>query len=429
MAVPGDVEINKCMIDSPRGSLDLNKGFLSARVYESIMTQNNILELDVFDCDDALGELEVKGDETITFNFNAPGTPIVNYVFSLDKVEIADSETSPKSKTYIVHGVGKETMYSKANYVQKAYNTDIASIVEDIHKTFLKSVNKIAKEVTDGIQKIIIPNLRPFEAIDMVRRRATSTTNKSSTFLYFENADGHNFKTIEGMMKEDVVKTFVRSDAVGSSIYINTWNNIINYQVPKIISSTERIGMGGLTQRVGTYDPRTRKYKQEDKKMDGGNFNSDIFKNLYGITHGLFHLLPFNTGIPKTFLDQAIPNQTAYLSKISQCQITLLVNGDTTVKAGDMIQVNIPKAATTTGDRGLDPLLTNKYLVNNICRHIDKIDVTPRYTDILDCNTDTQGQSDSSNGGDGTAAPEATSAPAGAASTPATPMVQGVTHN
>ena len=420
---PGDVEINVCRIDSPRGSLDLNKGFLSARVYEAISTPNNIVELDVYDSDDALGHLTVQGDETITFNFNAPGTPVVNYVFALDKVEIQDVEGTQKGKQYVVHGVGRETLYSKTNYVQKAYNTDIASIVKDIHNTFLKSANQILTEVTDGIQKIIIPNLRPFEAIDMVRRRATSSTNKSSTFLYFENADGHNFKTIEGMMKDDVVKTFVHSDAVGSSVFNNTWNNIIQYEVPKIISSTERIAMGGLTQRVGTYDVRTRSYQYKDQQMNVGNFNSSAFKALYGITYGLFHLLPMNTFVNKTFLDQSTPQQLAYLSNIMQCQITLYVNGDTTVKAGDSIQVNLPQAQTTTGTPALDPLLSNKYLVSSLCRNIGKIEDTPRYTDTLECITDNQGQSDSSSGGDGSSTPE------GATASAATPMVQGVTHN
>jgi hypothetical protein len=392
LSQPGDVDINQCMITSPRGSLNLNHMFMSSRVYESTLCENNILELDLFDTDDSLGNLTVQGDETITYSFNAPGTPVVTYVFALDKVELVDVTGSQKGKQYIIHGVGKETMFSKANFIQKAYNTDIASIVEDIHKTFLKSKNKIKTEKTDGIQKIIIPNMKPFQAIDMVRRRATSLTNLSSTFVYFENAEGHNFKTIEGMMKDDVVKTFVHGDALGNSIFNNVWNNIINYEVPKIISSTERIAMGGLTQRVGTFDVRSRSYKFKDQKMDVGNFNSSFFRNLYGITYGLFHLMPQNSFVNKTFIERSTPQQMAFLANISQCLLTLYVYGDTTVKAGDTIQVNIPQAISLTSSPVTDPLISNKYMVSRLCRSIGKIEETPRYTETLECITATQGQ-------------------------------------
>src|SRR5574337_618463 len=124
--VPGDVIINNCMINSPRGSLNLTQGFMSSRVYESIFTQNNICEIDVFDTDDAISQLPILGDETISFSFNAPGTPTLNYTFALDKAELVDITGTQKGKQYILHGVGQETLQSKANYVQKSYNTDIA---------------------------------------------------------------------------------------------------------------------------------------------------------------------------------------------------------------------------------------------------------------------------------------------------------------
>ena len=383
MAVPGDVEISQCIINSPRGSLDLNHLYTSARVYESTLVENNIVEIDVFDTDDALGNLSLLGDETINFSFCAPGTPVLDYVFALDKVELADTD-NPKSKQYIVHGVGKEAMYAKTNFVKKSYKTDISSIVTDIHKTFLKSAHAIITEVTDGIQQLVIPNMRPFDAIDMVRRRAVSSVNPSSTFLYFENADGHNFKTIEGMMKQGPVKVFVHGDAVGSSIYNNTTNNIINYQVPKIISSTERIALGGMSQRVATFDIRTRKFSFKDVKPTQSGWNSSAFQAAYGAVFGLFHLLPTTSVTNNTNIPTSTPEQMGYLSNLLQCNIVIYVNGDTTVKAGDTITINIPQSITTTGITANDPTISNNYLVSRLCRNIDKIEVTPRYTETIE---------------------------------------------
>ena len=385
---PGDVIINSCTMSSPRGSLDMTAGFLSGRVYENIEVQNNIGEIDVFDTDDALGNLQVVGDETVTFSFNAPGTPVLNYIFGLDTVELTSITGTQKGKQYTLHCVGKETFYSKTNYVEKAYKTDISSIVKDIHSNFLNSINNLITEVTDGVQQLIIPKMRPFDAIDMVRRRATSSENPSSTFLYFENADGHNFKTIEGMLKQGVVKSFVHGDGIGSSIYINTYNNIIDYEVPRIISALDRIAMGGLNQKVATFDIRTRQYTSNTFQPNLGGFTSNLFQTLYGAAEGLFHMIPVDSKVNQTHIPQTTAQQMAYLANLLQCYINIKVPGDTTVKAGDMVEVNVPQALTTTGTQPNDPLISNNYLVSKLCRNIGTIEEKPRYTENMTCIVD-----------------------------------------
>lgn len=345
---------------------------------------NCVMEIDVIDTDDALSNLTIVGDENVFFSFCAPGTQLLEYTFALDTVELVEITGTQKGKQYKLHGVGKETMFSKTNYIQKSYNTDISSIIQDIHSNFLNSVRPLITEATQGIQKIIIPNLKPFEAIDMVRRRATSATNQSSTFLYFENAAGHNFKTVEGMFNSGMVKNFVHQDAVGWSIYINTWNNIIDYSVPKIVSSTERIGMGGMTQSTSTFNMRTRAYDNKVQNMSYGNFNSSFFKDAYGALAGAFHLLPIDTAKPPTNLSAATPMQSAYVSNLLQVQMNILVYGDTIYKAGDIVGVNIPQAIATTGTQQTDPLLSQNYLISSLCRSIDLIDKKPRYTDSME---------------------------------------------
>jgi hypothetical protein len=387
MARPGDVTVNNCMINSPRGSLDLTQNFLSSQVYESIFAPNNICSIDVFDTDDAISQLPILGDETINFSFNAPGTPVLNYTFALDKAELVDLTGTEKGKQYILHGVGQETLQSKANFIQKSYNTDISSIIQDIHTTFLKATTALLTEATDGVQKLIIPNLKPFDAIDMVRRRAVSSSNPSSTFLYFENALGHNFKTIEGMAAQGSVKTFVHGDGIGQSIFTNTWNNIIAYEVPQIVSSTQRIALGGLNQQVATYDHRTRQYVSNPVQLALGAMNSAAFKAAYGATAGLFHLIPFDSLINPTNIPQSTPQQMAFLSNIMQCYINLKVPGDTTVLAGSTVTLNLPEALTTTSTPSLDPLISGNYLVSGINRNIGAAGQKPRYVDIIEALT------------------------------------------
>ena len=391
--VPGDVIVNQVLITSPRGSLDITQSFNKCKVYESTLVQNNVVELEILDQDDAMGQINFVGDETLQLSFNAPGTPVANYTFAIDTITAVRGAGTTHSKLYTLHGVGREAMMAKTNYIQKSYNTDISSIVQDIHTTFLKSLNSLAMETTNGMQKIIIPNIKPFDAIDMVRRRAVSATNPSSTFLYFENYLGHNFKTIEGLMQQGVVKTFFHQDAVGSSIYENTINNIISYEAPQIVSSTDRIALGGLNQTIATYDIRTRKYTSNTMQMNNqgsfgnpGSYNSSAFKALYGLTAGLFSMIPADSASrPQTNIPTSTPAQLAYLSNLLQTYVNIRVNGDTTVKAGDMVTLNLPQQISTTGPGNLDLQLSGNYMVSRLCRSIETTVVHPRYTESIEC--------------------------------------------
>ena len=67
-----------------------------------------------------------------------------------------------------------------------------------------------------------------------------------------------------------------------------------------------------------------------------------------------------------------------------QTYITLQVYGDTTVKAGDLINAAIPQSIDTTGIRQLDPLISGNYLVSRIARHIGMVNESPRYTETIE---------------------------------------------
>lgn len=390
---PGDILIYTLMLTCERGTLNLGKCFVTASVYESIFTPGIIADINVLDTDDSLGNLKIVGDETVTFSFAAPGGDTLDYTFHVNSVENNEGLGSTKAKVYTLRCVSKEAISAKANYVSKSYNTQISSIISDIHKTFLGSAKSLVVEATQGIQKIIIPNKKPLEAIDMVRRRATSSKNKSSSYLYFENANGFNFVTMEGLFGKSPVKYFFNSDAVGAKALTTlTDSNIIHYEIIKQADAMNRVELGALKQRIATYDFRTKKYVTKDvtpsnpSNVGGsGLFNSSTFKNMFGSTFGNFSFIPFdsnnrqNTNIPET-----TPDQLAYTAAMTQISMVIKVNGDTKVKAGDVIYLNIPQKADITSNISNDPLIAGNFLVSRIHREIGDAVTRPRYVDYIE---------------------------------------------
>ncbi|MHB8484022.1 MAG: hypothetical protein ACYDBV_15095, partial [Nitrospiria bacterium] len=216
--------------------------------------------------------------------------------------------------------------------------------------------------------------------------------NQSSTYVYFENALGMNFKTIEGMFAQGPIKSFVHVDTAGFSIFNLNDNNIISYEPVQIASSLDRIGYGGLNQQISTYNIRTRSYQTSNVQMPQGNYgspgryNSSSFMQQFGQTYGRFSFIPVDTASrPFTSIDTMTPYQLAYVSNLMQNQINVQVFGDPIVKAGDVVNLNIPQSVNVSGFVNSDPQIAGNYVVSQLCRNIGMATDKPRYTESLEC--------------------------------------------
>jgi CxxC motif-containing protein len=394
---PGDILIDTFTVSSDRGTLDLAKAFVSASIYESIFTPGIVGDIVVLDTDDQLGKLEISGDETVEISFMAPGGESANYIFALHALDDVKPTSGQKSKTYTLKVVSEEALYSKTNYVQKSFTTQISEMVQTIFTDYMMSEKNIEVEETKGSQKVVIGHHNPYAAIDLIRRRAVSNENKSSAFVFFETRVGGDqtfkFVTIEKLFQGEIVKEFQQSDAINSSIMNQSDNNILAYEVPKQLSSTERISIGGKT-RVSSFDFRTHSYVTKDIdtdetqfKMGGsGSYNSSTFKNKY-----------FNPKIPSqayipidtsqravTSIKERTPDIQAFITSLMQNSMKVRVYGDANLKAGDMVTANIPNKIATTGNGETDPLLSGDFLVSRIHHEIGTAGQRPRYTCVME---------------------------------------------
>lgn len=390
---PGDVFVNNLVVSSGRGTLNLTKIFLSAKIFESIFTPGIIGHIEVLDTEDYIGNLKLSGDETVNFSFKSPDRESLNYNLSLNSVDEVQDLGSMKAKVYQLTCVSTEVLKAKAGPIQKSYNTQISSMVSDVFSSFLSSSKSIDIEATKGIQRFISPSLKPFSLIKELKKRAVSLENKSSNFLFFENADGFKFKTIEGLVKAGVSHYFKQEDTVGSSYRSSMDNNILAYKLYKQMSATDRIGMGGLSQKTGTFDIRTNEYKVETKKINEsdytfgglGSMSSSAFKSLFGNLPGIFTFINKNSKDPNTYLQDGIVDKAAYLSSMSQNQLDIEVPGNSSIKAGEMALINIPKKVSITGMNSGEVLVNGKFLLAKVAHIIKRPSFRPRYVVSMEC--------------------------------------------
>ena len=85
--------------------------------------------------------------------------------------------------------------------VSQAYTGTLDSMVLEITKDYLDSKKTLFVESTSNQDKIVIPNMRPFDAINMIAKKAIPQNSRGGVGYYFyETTKGFNFRSWESMV-------------------------------------------------------------------------------------------------------------------------------------------------------------------------------------------------------------------------------------
>ena len=389
----GDVEINELLIYSERGSTQLRGSFVSASIYESIFTPGIVCDIKVLDMNDQLGQLRLVGDEFVLFDISVMGSERAPYTFALHELAELENVGAQKGKMYILKCVSEEAMHAKTNIVQKSYNQLCSEIIQDIFTNYLKSTKPIQIETTRAPQRIIVPSRNPYEAVNLVRRRAVSSERRSSLYMFFENRRNEqqtfNFVTVESLFSAPTVKDFQMSDAANITIRRRGDDNIIAFRIPNQFSSTDRISSGG-PRRITTFNFTTWDYQSqivetnEASFTDGGSgtLTSQSFRNRYLRTDSPPQsVIPVDISQrPETFIPDSTPDLQAFIALMVQNSVKIKVIGDTILTAGATINCELPNRRAFTGAPAEDPLISGKFLITRIHHRIGELADQPRYT-------------------------------------------------
>lgn len=109
---------------------------------------------------------------------------------------------NPGKESYLLHFVSDELIYSDQQKINQSYEMSYTEIVEKILTDYLKVTKPNLGGIYEqsvGLKNIVIPNLRPLEAIAWCAKRAVDKYN-SPNFMFFQNINGYNFATLSTLM-------------------------------------------------------------------------------------------------------------------------------------------------------------------------------------------------------------------------------------
>ena len=109
--------------------------------------------------------------------------------------------TKDRQQMYMIHFTSEASMVNANTSVSESFRgKKISDIVNTILDDYLFSDNEFVVEETEGVENIVIPNWKPFKALNWLAKRAVNKRGVPN-FLFFESSGVTYFKSVDSLMK------------------------------------------------------------------------------------------------------------------------------------------------------------------------------------------------------------------------------------
>ena len=222
----GDYDLNHVFLHNHLKEITDIKGMMvELNVYESIFNNSLTGSIIITDAQNLIAKLELNGTERISFKLSTPGaldkrntidasveTGHPFYVYKItDRRQIA-----PGTNLYTLHFASREFIRNLRTKVSQTYKGNIAYQVIKIlmDENYLDSKKEISYEPTGNMNNNVVPNMRPFDAINMIAKKTLPEKSDGVGYYFYETTKGIYFRswdnmcTVKGRQERDTKQIF-----------------------------------------------------------------------------------------------------------------------------------------------------------------------------------------------------------------------------
>jgi len=386
----GAVEVKSINLSDISGkkNYSLTGQVLAFNIYEDILFP--VVRAD-FLFSDALGlitEFPIIGEEIIDVEFVTAGyDETLKYRLHVKSISPQQSNAQAKSTIYMVTAISQEFITNGTTLVTKKYSSSASDIVKNIMKDFLKTEKNVyIGDLPKGTQEVLVSRLKPFQAIDMVRRRSVSEKYQSSSYVFYENQKGFYFSSIESLMdnmKEKVNgRIYFHDTAPNTDTRNMNTRNLLDFKIVSQVNNTTKLAQGSLNNVVKKFDLMTgetivTEYKNLEKQSQfkfasekALPTNSTLYEQTYGSEPANIMIVPSSSHLPETFTAESIGAKFSFATKIAQNIFHATVYGDSALSVGDVIEIKITNQTGSTGEIKENRLISGTYLISKVRHNI-----------------------------------------------------------
>ena len=281
------------------------------------------------------------------------------------------------------------------------FNGNISDNIEKIFKDRLKTKKPLDIERTSNDYNFLGNSRKPYYMLNLLSKQSIPEGGEdgSAGFLFFETADGYQFKSIDKLFDKEQKKSYVFNNSTDAKEGIPAGydGKILQHQADSSINVQSKMNMGAYKTKLVMFDPYNCKYVVDEKTADeavekkkvklAGKglpvFNEKFKTPTKDFTRTTFMMIDSGT-LPSgateeqikenqkdnfkaaQTLNQAIRRYNQLFS--SMMQITIA--GDFSLHAGDVIFVDIfsvkgEKDDTVNKESG------GLYIIADLCHYVD----------------------------------------------------------
>jgi len=369
-------------------------------------------------------KLSIVGEETININIGIKDfednmlriSPPPFHVNSIKDRELI----KPKAQMVSLELVSEKFMSDSHAKVSKSYkDKKISEIVTDIHNTYLYDGNDFYVEETNRIERCVIPNISPIDAIKWLSQRAIPSSAHNVNYLFYETINASFFVSMNSLIQKTpmwVCRVKPRVDDVDSNMALSV--GIINVDTLKFsntFNKYQNTKRGVYASKLITHDIVKKKIIQHENNymMDwaGGNHLGDfppisisdvetksasVNRTSFAPSHKanakpttkekeLAHMIdsrvefyPKHDRMYSTWTGDSYDNKAEEWKLQRNSNIGLFQNlniyvegaGVSNVRVGQIVLLQVPSTETTDGDKmsdvGFDKALSGKFMITAI---------------------------------------------------------------
>ena len=418
-------------------------------IFEGINSNSVTGSLVIVDSVNLIGNLPIQGTERLSFKLSTPGAHEFGHIIDCSEetghpmhvYKLTDKkQLNEGTCSYVLHFCSREFLRNLRTRVSEALTGTIDQMVTKIlnDENYLDSKRKLFYQKTRNQDKIVIPNMKPFQAIEMLAKRALADQTESSSagYHFYQTTKGFHFRSFESMcvnaygqprqvkqefnympinLRDPQITDIGRHRgqlAAGDKI-LHDLTSVEDY---RFINNFHDVAMnqaaGTYAHRVITHNLFNKSYKesnyhyhnrfQQTKHTDGPNpavVDTPVDFDNKGVsdypesrvtvmpttqyTHGE-KTGAFGIDVEQDGITEAsIISQRAAVEAGTRLKLT--VKGQSYLEPGDLIQFNILSVENKVISEGaLDPHFSGRYIISKIRHRV----TNDEYIQVLECVKD-----------------------------------------
>ena len=438
--------LSECKLYTVGGlELDLSELVTAVNIYEDIFNNSITGDISFIDTNNILGNANIIGQEKLSLILATPdGSDVYDrenaidfsqipfYIYKVNSSQLVNDRTMG----YTISFTTSEIVRNGHIRVSQSYKGEpavdiIKKVIRD--SELLNSKKEFFYEETSNNYKVVAPNMRPFDFINMIARKSLSKEyNFAPTFLFYETVKGYFFRTLDSMMDRKNPRMIYREanpntlTDKGVQDLAKNLQNILNYSVVSATDtlSSQRSGMYAskllevdlFNKSYKTYDYDYVKKYTDDVHIDSftksGSAQAPVLSEAtddFGFklseypdsvffvqttdkTNELFTPMhqegtetPYDTINVHQWLQR---RKSRFAQLASALTLRVEVPGNTSIQAGDVVGLEIMNRSSNSEEE-MDVNYTGRYLVTKLHHVFSKGQGRYKHTVHMECVRDT----------------------------------------